>query len=120
MAYKIAPNYNTAMILLEPVYSKSKGNTEKSYPDPKDVDLKTKLFFGTFKTFGGTESDENGIHTLLDTGKIECWYRQDIKAECRIYIPTIDKTFDIEGEPEDIGMSHKTLYMNVRRVGGRS
>ena len=85
MSFKRSTNYNVAMKLLEPTYSKSKGVNEKTYPAIKDVP-DTKLFFGLFRTFGGTEIDSNGIHTLLDTAKIETWYRSDIKAECRVYI----------------------------------
>lgn len=119
MSYKRSTNYNVAMKLLEPTYSKSKGVNEKTYPAIKDVP-DSKLFFGLFRTFGGTEIDSNGIHTLLDTAKIETWYRSDIKAECRVYIMETGEVYEIEGKPEDIEMRHMTMLISVKRVGGKS
>ena len=119
MSYKRFVNYNVPMILLVPIYTKSKGNVEKTYPDIEKVGDEC-LFYGSFRTFGGTEVDNNGIYTLQDTAKIETWYRPDIKAECRIYIPESGKVYEVEGEPEDIEMRHMTTVFNVKRVGGKT
>jgi hypothetical protein len=104
------------MKLLVPIYSKSKGKVEKTYPEVSDG----VLFYGSFRTFGGTETDSNGIHTLLDTAKIETWYRPDITAECRVYIESTGEMYEIDGKPENIEMRSMTLLFSVKRVGGKT
>lgn len=116
MSYRRFQNYNVPMKLLVPTTTKVKGVVEKSYPSHENG----VLIYGSFRTFGGTETDSNGIHTLLDTGKIETWYRPDIQADCRLYIIESGKTYEIEGEPEDIEMRHQSILISVKRVGGKS
>lgn len=112
------------LILLVPIYKNISGVNKKTYQTIKEaLDVKDEnnnsvnLFFGSFKTYGGTERDINGIYSIEDTANIETWYRPDIKANCRIALET-GEIYDILGEPEDINKRHQFLKFKVRRVKG--
>ncbi len=106
------------LILLIPTYKNISGVNKKTYPTIEEaLQDKDKLFFGSFKTYGGTERDINGIYTIEDTANIETWYRPDIKANCRIALET-GEIYDVLGEPEDINKRHQFLKFKVRRVKG--
>lgn len=112
------------LILLVPTYKNISGVNKKTYQTIKEaLDVKDEnnnsvnLFFGSFKTYGGTERDINGIYSIEDTANIETWYRPDIKANCRIALET-GEIYDILGEPEDINKRHQFLKFKVRRVKG--
>lgn len=102
------------MRLLIPTLSDSYGVVSKTYPPLTDGIL----FFGSFRTFGGTESESNGVYTLLDTATVDTWYRPDITADCRVFIPETGKLYEIIGQPENIDMRNQFLKMTLRAVGG--
>lgn len=104
--------YNTVAYLLEPSYVEIKGVVTPTYP------LIGEMFFCSFKTFGGTESEVNGVYSIADTANIETWYRPDIKANCRIKLCENGAVYEIINEPEDINMRHQFLKFKVRRVKG--
>lgn len=104
------------MKVLVPTYSTSKGVQVKTYTDPE----KAKKFWGTFRSFGGTDTTNNDLFTVLATGYIDTWYRSDIKSACRIYICRTGEIFDILGEPEDINMRHQYLRIRVQKIGGKA
>lgn len=119
-SYKPSAPFNVAMKILIPVSSEYvSGTLKKVYPDPEDVsdDL---MFYGSFKTFGGTENIQNNMYTLINTAVIETWYRPDIKANCRIYICETAEIYELAGDPEDISMRHQYLKFKVRKVGGKA
>ena len=118
-AYKPAVPFATCMKLLTPEYQTVKGVRKPVYPDPAEVGKKKK-FWGTFRSFGGTESMENDIYTVIATGYIDTWYRSDIRPDCRIHICESSATYEILGEPEDINMRHQYMKIRVRKVGGRA
>lgn len=113
-AYRPVSPFNVPMKLLVPTYNKIKGTEKKTFPEVEDAPV----FFGSFRTFGGTESAENGIYAVYDTAKIDTWYRDDIKANCRIFICETGETYEVVGDPEDIYMRHQYMMINVRKVGG--
>lgn len=113
--YKPAAPFATCMKLLEPIYTAVKGVKKKTYPDPGTVQKK---FWGTFRSFGGTETTENDVYTVIATAYIDTWYRSDIKANCRVYLCGTGDTYEILGEPEDINMRHQYMKLHVRKVGG--
>lgn len=116
--YKPAAPFRTAMILLKPDYTVVKGTPVQEYPKPEDA-AETDRFFGTFRTFGGTETIENNLVTVVDTGYIDTWYRSDIKSDCRICIKQNGDIFEILGDPENISMANRYLKIRVRKIGGR-
>ena len=82
----------------------------KSFPVSGD------LFYASFRSFGGTERNENGLYSIIDTATIETWFRPDIKADCRVKIG--DDVFEILGTPENINMRNQYLRIKVRRLAG--
>ena len=76
------------------------------------------LFFGSFKTYGGTEKTVNGVYSIEDTANIETMYRSDITGVCRIARAEDKAVFDIINEPEDINQRHQFLKFKVKRLKG--
>ena len=116
MAYKPSAPFNVAMKLLVPVTSQSYGAGKKTFSAPED----SELFFGSFRTFGGTESIKDDVYTVINTGVINTWYRPDIKAGCQIYLCDTEQVYDIVSDPEDIDFRHQYLQFKVQKIGGRS
>ncbi len=116
------------VLLIPKAIKQVKGVNKKEYPTIEEaLSIKNKnndsinLFFGSFKTYGGTETREksiNGIYAIEDTANIETWYRPDIKANCRIARANDNAIFEIINEPEDINQRHQFLKFKVRRVKG--
>lgn len=106
------------MLLLTPQYSMVKGVETKTFPSPDPQDPNVAMFYGSFRTFGGTEMMENDLYSVVDTATIETWYREDIRSECAIYIIPIGKTYQIEGTPENIELRNQFLRIKVQRIGG--
>lgn len=112
------------LVLLTPNYKNVSGVNKPIYPTIQEaLNVKDEkgnrlnLFFGSFKTYGGTERDVNGVYSIEDTANIETMYRPDIKANCRIARED-GATYDIIGEPENINMRNQFLKFKVRRVKG--
>lgn len=106
--------FSTPLYLLSPTYEKIKGVNKKTYPEPSS----DKIIYASFKTYGGTETDANGVYSVIDTANIETWYRPDIKSDCRIIRAVDNATYEIIGEPENINMRNQFLKFKVRRVKG--
>lgn len=114
--YKPEVPFNVPMKLLTPTTVKVKGVNKKAFPNPDDAPL----IFGSFRTFGGTESTVNGVFTVIDTATVETWFRPDIKPNCRIYLCESGDTFEVVGTPENIEMRNQYLKFRVQRVGGEA
>lgn len=122
--YRLTIENPIPIILLIPTNKNISGVLKKNYPTVDEAlsvkDIKgnsVNLFFGSFKTYGGTEKSVNGVYSIEDTANIETWYRPDIKANCRIALET-GEIYDILGEPEDINKRHQFLKFKARRVKG--
>jgi hypothetical protein len=114
-SYKPSAPFNVAMKILVPTETVVTGTTKKTFTDPES----SEMFFGSFRTFGGTENVRNGVYTLIDTAVIDTWYRPDIKANCRIYVCETEQTYEIISDPENIDMRHQYLQFKVRKFGGK-
>ena len=115
--YKPDLSNQIPLILLVPTYTSVQGVTKKTYPTIEDALNNQGLFFGSFKTYGGTERDVNGVYSIEDTANIETWFRPDIKSDCRVALET-GEIYDIINEPEDVNKRHQYLKFKVRRVKG--
>lgn len=113
MAYKFSGALNVAFDLYVPSYSTKSGVAVKSYP------ASGIRFYGTMRSFGGTERDVNGVYSVEDTATVETWYRPEIKADCLVQVCGTDKVYEIINEPEDIELKHQYLVFRVRRVKGQ-
>lgn len=101
------------MLLLVPTTTTVSGVTKKTY-DP----AMGSLFFGSFKSFGGTERDVNGVYSIENTAVVGTWYRPDIKSDCRIVLADSGDVYEIMNDPEDINMRHQYLKFKVKRIKG--
>lgn len=113
------------LVLLIPTYSTNYGVDKKTYPTIEDAlnikDNKNNsiyLFFGNFKSYGGTEKNVNGIYSIEDTANIETWFRTDIKSNCRIGLAQTGAIYEIINEPENINMRNQFLKFKVKRIKG--
>lgn len=111
MAYTPPERFDIPMFLLSPTGNKISGVDQKVWPQTGP------MFFGSFRTFGGTETTINGVYAVKSTATIETWYRPDIKAGCRIQLYDGD-AYEIVGDPEDINRRHQYLKIRVERVKG--
>lgn len=114
-AYKPKTPFNVAMKLLVPSVDNARGARVKDYPDPSAVDA---VFFGSFRTFGGTERMYNDVYTLEDTATIDTWYDPSITADCRVHVCDTGRTYEIIGTPENIDLRNQFCSFKVRAIGG--
>lgn len=114
--YKPSAPFNVPMKLLVPVTSKEYGVVKKTFTTPDA----SELFYGSFRTFGGTENLKDDVYTIINTAVIDTWYRPDIKADCKIYLCDTEQIYDIVSDPEDIDFRHQYLQFKVQKVGGKA
>lgn len=115
------------LVLLIPTYQTSYGVEKPIYPTIEEsLNVRDEsnncinLFFGSFKTYGGTERDINGKYLIEDTANIETYFRPDIKSNCRIAVAQTGAIYEIINEPENINMRNQFLKFKVRRYKGGS
>lgn len=104
--------YSTAIELYIPTYITAKGVLTKIYPQ-KGIGLNC-----SFKTYGGTETTENGAYSIVDTATVETWFRPDIKPDCRIKVVATGEVYEIIGKPENIEMRNQFMRLKVRTIEG--
>lgn len=119
MARRFKPNapFDVAMKLLIPTETKVKGVVKKTFTDPSKVE---DVFFGSFKTFGGTENFSNEVYTVFNTANIETWFNPAITSDCQIYICETGETYEVISEPENIDMRHQFMSFKVQKIGGKA
>lgn len=105
--------YSTPVLLLVPTYSTEKGVPVKTYDESAGIQL-----FCSWKTYGGTETTQNDLFTVIDTAQIETWYRPEIKSDCRIQDIETGSVYEILGKPEDINRRHQFMRFKVQAVEG--
>lgn len=115
-SYKPSAPFNVSMRILVPTATDPYKTGKKIYSAPQN----SEQFFGSFRTFGGTENTVDGIYTLQDTAVIDTWYRPDITADCQIYVDETGQIYDIISDPENIDMRHQYMQFKVRKVGGKA
>lgn len=115
-SYKPSAPFTVAMKLLVPVETISYGAGKKTFSAPEE----SELFFGSFRTFGGTENIRDGMYTTIDTATVDTWYRPDITADCQIYICDNEQIYDIVSDPEDIDFRHQYMQFKVQKTGGKA
>lgn len=112
--FRISVPFTAAMVLLIPAYSDTLGVPTKAFPEVSSGIL----FYGNFKTFGGTEVVSDGLYSIQDTAWVECWYMPQIKSDCRIVVLDTGAVYEVEGEPEDIELRHQYMKLKIKRVKG--
>lgn len=110
--YRPSEPFTVPVALLTPEYKTVKGVEKKTYPDTGENLL------CSFKTYGGTEKEVNGVYSVEDTANVETWYRPDITSECRIKLLSTGAIYEIINAPENINMRGKYCKFKVRRING--
>ena len=113
--YRPQKPFNVGFMLLNPTYEKVQGRVIATYPEES-----TNIIYASFLTFGGTDSEVNGLLSIKDTANIETWYTPDIKSDSHLKRLDDGKVFEIMGEPEDIEFRHQFLKFKVERLRGSS
>lgn len=113
--YRPSAPFNVPMKLLVPISTMYLGVTQKAFSDPET----SELFYGSFRTFGGTEMMKDDVYTIVNTAVINTWYRPDIKADCQIYLCDTGQIYDIISDPEDIDFRHQYMQFKVQKAGGK-
>lgn len=113
--YKPQAPFDVAMKLLVPTSEVVKGVTKKTFPNVDDAPI----FFGSFRTYGGSENMSNDIYTVFDTATIDTWYNPEIASDCRILICETNEVYEVINRPENIGMRHQYMQFKVQKVGGK-
>lgn len=110
--YRPSLPFSVPLTVYKPVYEKSGGVRAKVLPEQGF------RIFGTFRTFGGTDQNVNGVYSVIDTAEVETWYRPDITSDCIIEIADTGAKYEIIGEPENINRRNAFLKIKVQRVKG--
>lgn len=113
MAYTPPNRFNTPMFLLVPTFTTVNGVRKKTYPSEGT------LFYGCFRTFGGTDIVENGVYSVKATATIDTWYNPSITSDCRIALEG-NIQYEIIGEPENIEMTNQHLRFKVEKLKGKA
>lgn len=104
--------YTVPIELLVPSYSSSKGVQIKTFSETGE------RLNCSFKTYGGTETTENGVYSVIDTAQVETWFRPDIKSDCRIKVLSTGCIYEILGKPENVDMRNQFMRFRVRAIEG--
>ena len=110
--YKPNTPFSAALELFVPTYTKKQGVPVKAFP------ASGVRFFGSFKTYGGTERDVDGLYSIEDTAVIETWFNPSIKSDCRVKVLQTGNVYEIINEPENVELRNQWLKFKVRRVKG--
>lgn len=82
----------------------------------KDYETTGHTFYCSFRTFGGTETNVNGVIVVENTATIETWYTANIKASTQIEIDGV--RYELLTAPENIAMRNKWLRFKIRAIHG--
>lgn len=114
MAYRPNLPFTAALVLLIPTYTTVQGVRKKTFPAVANgIRINA-----SFKTYGGTERDVNGVYSIEDTAEVVTWFRPDITSACRVAIAGTNAIYDVIGEPENIELRNQFLKFKVSRVKG--
>ena len=116
-SFKPSFPFDVPMKCLIPTETMVKGVCKKTFPDPADNTVP--VFFGSFKTYGGTENFSNDVYTVFDTAVIDTWWNPTITSDCQIYLCETGEIWEVLGRPENIGMRHQFMQLKVQKVGGK-
>jgi SPP1 family predicted phage head-tail adaptor len=107
-----AKEMTTPVLLYKKVETKTAGATTISYQIAEEP-----LLFCNIKTFGGTESTNAGMLTIITTAQITTWYKPDVAYHDKLKFQ--DGTYwRIISEPENIEMRNQYMKMKCEKVAG--
>lgn len=109
-----ADQMTTPLKLQTPSYKVVSGVTKIDHYE----DVQDPIFYGSFKTYGGTEQNINDVYSIKDTANIVCFYRPDIKSNCRIIRLTDNAAYKVIADPENTDERNQFLKIKVERIKG--
>ena len=110
--YKPQSPFSVPFKISTPTLTTVKGVPTKTYTEGETI------YFGTFKTFGGTESVKDGLYSVIDTATLETWYTPVLKADCRVNLLESGELYEVVGTPEDIQKRHQYMKARLQAVKG--
>lgn len=108
--YQPSEPFSTPVMLLKAEKENVKGVGKRIW---KDVGI----IYVSFKTYGGTDTNVNGIYTVVDTASVETWYRPDITSQSAVRLED-GRIYEIIGAVENISMRNQFCKFKVRYVEG--
>lgn len=114
ISFKPSAPFTTVLIVLKPTYTKVGGVPYKVLPDLADG-FKINA---SFRSFGGTEKNVDGLIAIDDTADVQTWYRPDITSDCVVLNPQTNVKYEILNDPENIEMRNQFLKFKVQRIKG--
>lgn len=110
--YKPQAPFTVPFQISTPTTTTVKGVPTKTYTESKTV------YFGTFRTFGGTESVKDGLYSVINTATLETWFTPDLKANCRVHILQTGEVYEVVGTPENIQLRNQYMKARLQAVEG--
>lgn len=105
--------FTTALLVIKPTYEDSKGVVKKVFDEKNGFIINASL-----RTYGGTETLNNNIFTIIDTANIETWFDPRITSDCRIKNLQTNKIYEIFGTIENVAMRNQFCKFKVRAIEG--
>ena len=93
-----------------PTIRRVNGVDHKEYEDAGEI-------FAGVKTYGGTESNLNGVRVVKDTAVLHTWFNSFCNTDSRL-IDDAGGVWSIITPPEDIDASRRFLSFKIERVEG--
>mgnify|MGYP001622892112 CR=1 FL=1 len=109
--YTPPTRFNVPAELLNPTYDECLGVATPTYPKSGPI------VFVSFRSFGGTETEVNGVYGVEDTATVETWCNPDIHADSRLLIG--GNTYELRQTPENIDLYGQYMRFKVRRIAGK-
>lgn len=113
-SYRPSLPFTTALIVLKPTITNVQGVRTKTLPAVAGGFQ----INASFKSYGGTESDVDGVYSIIDTAVVDTWFRPDITSNCVVVVPTTGARYEIINEPENIEMRNQFMQFKIRRIKG--
>jgi hypothetical protein len=110
--YKVLERLTTPISLIKQERVKDGGYTEIKESESSEI------LWCSWKSYGGTESDIDGLSLFQDTAKIECRYHPQIKQNDIVKNLLTNKKYQIISVPDDINQLHQYLQFKVKRLAG--
>ncbi len=117
--FKPSAPFTVPLVLLSPTYETVSGVENKIIPSITEaLEENGNVFYGNFKSYGGTDRTIDGLYIVEDTANVETWYRPDIKSGCCVGVIATGAVYEIMGEPENINLRNQYLKLKLRRFKG--
>lgn len=106
-----ARNMTTPVILQTATYTNVQGVNKKTYTDAETL-------FVNWSSYGGTETNRDGVVVIEDTAQVMTWYNPNITSGARLKRTADGAIYEIFNEPENFEMRNMIMSFRVRRIKG--